>query len=184
MAPNKQPYLRLKGAKKLLSGMLKPESVQLKPKVKQRPWSLMLLPVVIFLVVLVYMDSYKLVSLKTVLGVITLGGLSAIAALYVNGWLLDLFSMNLKQYSRYVAPIAEESLKALVIIYLFRSSKIGFLVDSAIMGFAVGAGFALVENFYYLQSHTDARSKNKRRRLSADKEKNNETRIPKVPTVP
>ena len=115
-----------------------------------------LLPVVIFLVVLVYMDSYKLVSLKTVLWVITLGGLSAIAALYVNGWLLDVLSMNLKQYSRYVAPVAEESLKALVIIYLFRSSKIGFLVDSAIMGFAVGAGFALVENFYYLQSHADA----------------------------
>jgi len=115
-----------------------------------------LLPVVIFLVVLVYMDSYKLVSLKTVLWVILLGGLSALVAMYLNGWLIDALGMNLKQYSRYAAPLAEESMKALVMVYLFRSSKIGFLVDSAIMGFAVGAGFALAENFYYLQSHADA----------------------------
>ena len=115
-----------------------------------------LMPVLIFLVVLVYMDSYKLVSLKTVLWVILLGGLSAFVAMYLNGWLIDALGMNLKQYSRYAAPLVEESLKALVMVYLFRSSKIGFLVDSAIMGFAVGAGFALVENFYYLQSHADA----------------------------
>lgn len=115
-----------------------------------------LLPVVIFLVILVYMDSYKLVRLKTVLWVILLGGLSALAALYLNGWLIDALGMNLKQYSRYAAPLVEESLKALIMVYLFRTSKIGFLVDSAIMGFAVGAGFALVENFYYLQSHADA----------------------------
>jgi len=115
-----------------------------------------LLPVLIFLVVLVYMDSYKLVSLKSVLIVIVLGGLTALVAMYLNGWLLGVLDMPLKLYSRYVSPFVEESLKALVIIYLFRSSKIGFLVDSAIMGFAVGAGFALVENFQYLQIYSTA----------------------------
>jgi RsiW-degrading membrane proteinase PrsW (M82 family) len=115
-----------------------------------------LLPVLIFLVVLVYMDSYKLVSLKSVLIVIVLGGLTALVAMYVNGWLLGALDMSLKTYSRYVSPFVEESLKALVIIYLFRSNKIGFLVDSAIMGFAVGAGFALVENFQYLQIYSTA----------------------------
>ena len=115
-----------------------------------------LLPVLIFLMILVYMDSYKLVSLKSVLVVIVLGGLTALAAMYVNGWLLGVFDMPLKPYSRYVSPIVEESLKALVIIYLFRSSRVGFLVDSAIMGFAVGAGFALVENFQYLQMYSTA----------------------------
>ena len=33
--------------------------------------------------------------------------------------LLGVFDMPLKPYSRYVSPIIEESLKALVIIYLF-----------------------------------------------------------------
>lgn len=115
-----------------------------------------LLPVLIFLVVLVWMDSYKLVRLKTVLAVIAVGGLTALAAMYVNGWLISALGVELKPYSRYVAPLVEEVLKALVIVYLFRSSRIGFLVDAAIMGFAVGAGFALVENFYYLQAYGSA----------------------------
>jgi hypothetical protein len=41
-------------------------------------------------------------------------------------------------------------------VYLFRGNRIGFLVDSAILGFAVGAGFALVENFYHLFSGPDS----------------------------
>ena len=115
-----------------------------------------LLPVLMFLVALLYMDSYKLVSLKTVLWVIVAGGLCTIAALYLNGWILAESGLEMKTYSRYVAPLVEEGLKALVIVFLFRSSRIGFLLDAAIMGFAVGAGFALVENFYTLQTHSSA----------------------------
>ena len=115
-----------------------------------------LLPVLIFLVILVYMDSYKLVSLRSVLGVIVLGGLTAVAAMYVNGWLLGVTELPFMTFARYVAPAVEEVLKGLVIVYLFRSNRIGFLVDSAIMGFAVGAGFALVENFQYLQRQSTA----------------------------
>jgi len=115
-----------------------------------------LLPVLIFLVVLVYMDSYKLVNLKSVLAVIFLGGLRVITKKYLNGWLLQVLDLPFNFYARYVSPVVEESLKALVIIYLFRTHKIGFLVDSAIMGFAVGAGFALVENFQYLQIYPTA----------------------------
>lgn len=109
-----------------------------------------LLPVLIFLVALLYMDSYKLVSLKSVLAVIAAGGGVTIAAYFVNGWLLAASSLEFMQFARYVSPFTEEAMKALVIVYLFRTHRIGFLVDSAIMGFAVGAGFAVVENFYYL----------------------------------
>jgi hypothetical protein len=86
-----------------------------------------------------------------VLAVIVVGGLVALAAMFVNGWLLGTLDMPFLSYARYVSPVVEESMKALVIVYLFRSNRIGFLVDSAIMGFAVGAGFALVENYQYLQ---------------------------------
>jgi hypothetical protein len=44
----------------------------------------------------------------------------------------------------------EEALKALWIVVLLRRGRIGFLVDAAILGFAVGTGFALVENVEYL----------------------------------
>jgi len=52
--------------------------------------------------------------------------------------------------------LIEEGMKACVMIYLFKTHRIGFLVDSAILGFAVGAGFGVVENFYYLYMASDA----------------------------
>ncbi|NNC77702.1 MAG: PrsW family intramembrane metalloprotease [Woeseiaceae bacterium] len=109
-----------------------------------------LLPVLLFLFVLRYLDSYKLVSLRTVGSVIIAGCSLPIAAYFLNGWLMGSFDITFEVATRYVAPVTEELLKAIVVIYLFRSHKIGFLVDSAILGFAVGAGFALVENIYYL----------------------------------
>ncbi len=115
-----------------------------------------LLPVLMFLVVLVYMDGYKLVGLKTVLWVIAAGGLATVGSYFANGLAAGLLQIDWAYYTRFVAPVIEEGLKALVIVYLFRSNRIGFLVDSAIMGFAVGAGFALVENLHYLYSIPDA----------------------------
>jgi len=53
---------------------------------------------------------------------------------------------------RYVAPILEETAKALFIVYMFVRRRVGFLVDSTVLGFAVGCGFALAENIAFLQT--------------------------------
>ena len=53
-------------------------------------------------------------------------------------------------FSRYVAPVTEETVKAAFILALIARRRVGFLVDAAVQGFAVGAGFALVENVTYL----------------------------------
>jgi len=66
----------------------------------------------------------------------------------VNAGILRIFDLNLFHFSRYVAPLTEELLKGLVVVALIRTRRIGFLVDAAILGFAVGAGFAMVENLY------------------------------------
>jgi uncharacterized membrane protein YeaQ/YmgE (transglycosylase-associated protein family) len=58
-------------------------------------------------------------------------------------------------YSWYIAPLIEELLKAAYLIYLLRSNKIGFMVDAAISGFAIGTGFALVENVFYMILHPE-----------------------------
>lgn len=112
---------------------------------------LALLPVVCFLGVLVYLDSYRLVGLRWGLGVIVTGGLVATACYFLNGRLIGLLDLDYLVYSRYVAPIVEEVLKGLVILVLFRLHRIGFLVDAAIYGFAVGAGFAVIENIVFLK---------------------------------
>ncbi|MEE8109082.1 MAG: PrsW family glutamic-type intramembrane protease [Gammaproteobacteria bacterium] len=111
-----------------------------------------LLPAIIFLVTLLYMDSYKLVSMRAIIRVIGIGGLLVILAYFVGSGILDSTQMARIDYSLYVAPVLEELLKASVIVVLLRTSRIGFLVDAAIFGFAVGTGFALIENLYYLQT--------------------------------
>jgi len=109
-----------------------------------------LLPVCCFLAALVYLDSYKLVPLKWVIGTIVLGCAAGIASYPLNGLALQWLDVSFTAYTRYVAPIIEEALKAAVIWLLMRNNRIGFLVDAAIFGFAVGAGFAIFENLYYL----------------------------------
>jgi protease PrsW len=110
--------------------------------------ALALLPVAAFLAALVVLDSYKLVRLRAVVGVVLAGMLVAGVAYAVNGALLP--DIKFATYTRYVAPPVEEALKALVIVALVRAHRIGFLVDAAIFGFAVGTGFAMVENLDYL----------------------------------
>jgi RsiW-degrading membrane proteinase PrsW (M82 family) len=115
-----------------------------------------LLPVVLFLLCLVYLDSYKLISLRRTLLTILVGCVVAGAAFLLNTGVAALFRLDPGVESRYIAPVLEESLKAVYLLYLIRRERIGFMVDAAIHGFAVGAGFALVENIYYLQLRPEA----------------------------
>jgi RsiW-degrading membrane proteinase PrsW (M82 family) len=109
-----------------------------------------LLPVCCFLAALLYLDSYKLVPLKWIVATILLGCAAGIASYPLNSLGLQWLDISYSAHTRYVAPFVEESLKALVIWALVRDNRIGFLVDAAIYGFAVGAGFAIFENMYYL----------------------------------
>jgi RsiW-degrading membrane proteinase PrsW (M82 family) len=109
-------------------------------------------PVFIFLIVLILLDSFKLVRLRMILQSILAGSGVALVCLVVNGWILNLNWLELSVYSRSVGPIVEEILKALYIVYFIRSRRLGFMVDAAILGFAVGSGFAFVENIHYLHS--------------------------------
>jgi RsiW-degrading membrane proteinase PrsW (M82 family) len=115
-----------------------------------------LLPVLSFLAALLYLDSYKLVKLRAIVTIVASGALVAGASYLVNGYALDFLRIDLTHFSRYVAPFTEELLKGLVIVALIRGHRIGFLVDAAIFGFAVGTGFATVENLYFLHLVPDA----------------------------
>jgi protease PrsW len=111
-----------------------------------------LLPVLLFLGLLVLLDSFKLVSLRSVLSALVAGSLVALVGAELNAWLLSATRMPAASFSRYAAPPVEEALKALWVVLLLRRGRVGFLVDAAILGFAVGAGFALVENVEYLRA--------------------------------
>jgi RsiW-degrading membrane proteinase PrsW (M82 family) len=113
---------------------------------------LSLCPVLLFLVTLIWLDSFKLVGVRPVIRTIVVGGIVAGVCYFINGFIVDLFAPSPSVLYRYVAPVVEETAKALFIAFLLASRRTGFMVDSAIYGFAVGAGFAVVENVYYLQA--------------------------------
>lgn len=115
-----------------------------------------LAPVACFLGALVALDSYKLVSLKAVLSVLVAGAAMAGVSYAVNGEVLDRIDMAFAAYTRYVSPFVEELLKAAIVVLLVRTHRVGFLVDAAIVGFATGTGFAMVENLLYLRMSPDA----------------------------
>ena len=112
--------------------------------------SLAFAPVTMFLIGLRLMDSFKLVHPRTLVLALGGGALAAGAAYLANRSLLDFAHLDLNQLRRFVGPLLEELLKAAVLVAFLRRDGVGFLVDAAIVGFAIGAGFALVENVDYL----------------------------------
>jgi protease PrsW len=115
-----------------------------------------LAPVLLFLAGLVQLDAYKLVRFERMLVMMTAGALAAGASYLVNTYAYAHFTGDFTAYSRYVSPWIEESLKGLLLVYLIRTRRVGLPVDGGITGFAIGTGFALVENLYYLASRPDA----------------------------
>ena len=113
-------------------------------------WSIALVPVLILTAAFIWLDVFKLMSLWETLGLLLMGGIAAAAAYPLSGVFLDNLPIGFNLYSRFVAPWIEEALKAIAIISLFRFNRIGFKLDAVISGFAVGAGFSLVENVLYL----------------------------------
>lgn len=80
------------------------------------------------------------------------GCAAAAAGYFINRFLINSLPLEFSTYSKYIAPIIEEFLKAAFIIYLLYKNKMGFMVNAAIYGFAADAGFAFIENIYYLIS--------------------------------
>jgi protease PrsW len=115
-----------------------------------------LVPAVAFLLALALMDSFKLVRPVSILVAIACGAVAAAASLSLHDWLLHVRHVPPLVVTRYVAPVTEETAKALLLVLLIATARVGFLVDAAVQGFAVGTGFALIENLIYLHVMPDA----------------------------
>ena len=112
--------------------------------------ALALVPAILFLVALRALDSYKLVSRRTVFTALLAGALAAGLCFVINSFIFAHFPRYADEYARFGAPVVEELAKAVYWIFLIATARVAFMADSAICGFAVGAGFALIENIFYL----------------------------------
>jgi protease PrsW len=113
-------------------------------------WALALVPVLLLLALFVWLDAFKLMSFGETLALIVLGGIAAAVAYPISGRFLDTLPIGFSTYSRFIAPWIEEALKAVLMIGLFRLNRIGYKLDAVISGFAIGAGFSVLENILYL----------------------------------
>lgn len=113
-------------------------------------------PVVILLVVFDRLDAFNLISAREIAILLGTGGAVAALSFLANWRVMDGFPIGFSAYSRYVSPFIEEGLKAAPLIFLFARNRLGFKVDAAIAGFAIGAGFSVVENVWYLFLINDA----------------------------
>ncbi|MGD2130372.1 MAG: PrsW family glutamic-type intramembrane protease [Lysobacterales bacterium] len=115
-----------------------------------------LLPVTALVIVLWHLDSHKLLHTRFIIRMFVTGGIIAVLCSWVNAFGLQTLGLDFRTYTLFMGPLVEEALKAGVLVYLFRTHRIGFLIDAGILGFTVGAGFSFVENLYYLHMAQDA----------------------------
>ena len=113
-------------------------------------------PVAALLAGLRALDAFQLVRVRDVVRTLALGAFCAIVAVGINETVAAVLGLQTRDLSRYAAPVVEETLKAAVLVALVRRRRVGFLVDAGIYGFAVGAGFALAENFHFWIARPDA----------------------------
>jgi len=109
-----------------------------------------LIPVLLLLGVLLYLDSFRLINRWVLIVCLLWGGVSASISLVANTVLAERLAISFDTLSRYVAPFTEEVLKMCILLFFIFRHRIGFAIDAAIYGFAVGSGFAFTENLIYL----------------------------------
>lgn len=106
-----------------------------------------LLPIVIYIFAVYKIDNFSLISVKNLFLQVLCG---MVAALVCFG-LFQLTGMILSEnLSDYFNPVLEEIIKAIPLLWLATRKKIVFFIDSVICGAAVGGGFSILENLFYL----------------------------------
>ena len=106
-----------------------------------------LLPVVIYILVVYELDSFSLLSMRRLLLLVGCGMLSALVCFGLF-FLLD--PVASERVTDFLYPVLEEAVKAVPLLILASRKKMVFFIDSVICGAAVGGGFSILENVFYL----------------------------------
>lgn len=95
-------------------------------------------------------DTYRLVPLRRVLQTVALGCGAALVCWVLNTAIYQSGVVSPSIWARSGAPVVEELVKAFYVAWLIHRNRLGFMVDAAISGFAIGAGFSVIENITYI----------------------------------
>jgi len=104
----------------------------------------------LFLGIIYKSDFYQTGQFHIVLKSLFWGGVAFAPATFTYIGLEHLWLKNSNPIVQFAAPFYEEVFKGLILLYLFKRAKFTYVVDGAVYGFAIGTGFAIVENFVYV----------------------------------
>ena len=110
----------------------------------------------IFLSIILKFDFYQTGQFHFILICFCWGAVAYQLASIINSTLERFDIVGWENIVHINAPLLEELLKGLVLIYLVQRSHFTYSVDGAVYGFATGIGFAVFENFEALNSQTIA----------------------------
>ncbi len=98
--------------------------------------------------IFVMLDVFGTGKPSTILLCVGWGATGAfLLAWFINNAILDQ-GIQFDTLTRIAAPIIEEILKALILVYLINHPRFRYIVDGAVYGIAAGIGFALSENLF------------------------------------
>ena len=106
-----------------------------------------LLPVIIYIFMVYKIDNFSLINIKNLFLQVLCG---MVAALVCFGLFQLTGSILSENKSEFFNPVLEEIIKAIPLLWLATRKKIVFFIDSVICGAAVGGGFSILENIFYL----------------------------------
>ncbi|MCB0118099.1 MAG: PrsW family intramembrane metalloprotease [Anaerolineales bacterium] len=115
--------------------------------------SISLIVPIIFLFVLQTFDLLKTVKFRNNILTLIWGAAAYYLAAQINPLFVKLGLLEWDQVVRYVAPVVEELLKSLILIYLATRPEFNYVVDGALYGFGAGIGFAIIENVEYVRGN-------------------------------
>lgn len=106
-----------------------------------------------FLVAVKSFDFYQTGSAKFIIYSGVWGIFAYFLAARINPVLVNRDIFTTDTVVRFAAPVIEEILKGMILLYLIRHADFKYFLDGAIYGFAAGIGFAIFENFEYILAH-------------------------------
>ena len=108
-----------------------------------------LLPIIIYILVVYKIDHFALVNKRRLLQLVVGGMLMALVCFGLFSWLDGVLPDGSH-------PVVEEGGKAVPLLVLAGRKRMVFFIDSVICGAAVGGGFSILENLFYLVLGQDA----------------------------
>lgn len=109
----------------------------------------------LFLLALRTFDLHKTAKLQKNLISLFCGSVAYYLAAQINPAMVKTGWVTWDQVIRIAAPILEELLKSIILIYLVARADFNYVVDGALYGFGAGIGFAMFENIEYVGGNAE-----------------------------